>query len=354
MAISVVTNPVTSSGSISANTELRTKIKETASGSVSLSELYRNGSFVPTAGTTGGVPTSGAISFSQFYGVNTNATANITGVEENLDAQTIFGTADYTSALKKTINVNGNIISQNTNPALTVPAGAGATIKIVLTSGGIFGHRGTVNGTSTLNGIGGNGGGANGGTGGAGAAGRNALTTLSNISIEGTGASIAGGGAGGGGGGGGGQEGSGGRNKRGYSCDFAGWQYCESCDSGVGGGSDSGTAGGSGGVGRGYRFSSGVLTLVTNTTGIQPTSPGNGGGTGGKGGDGGTWGASSTAGSNGTNGGTGPGGNCQGGGGGGGGGTGGAGASGGTSIIGYNRVVSIQSTAVLAGSTQNN
>ena len=30
------------------------------------------------------------------------------------------------------------------------------------------------------------------------------------------------------------QEGGGGNNKRGYSCGFFGWQYCESCDGGVG------------------------------------------------------------------------------------------------------------------------
>lgn len=354
MTINVVTNPVVSSGSISANSEFRTKIKENTSASISLSELYRNGSLVPTAGTTGGVPTSGSISFSQFYSVNTAATANITGVEENLNAQTIFGTSDFTSGLKKRINVNGTIISQNTNPALTIPAGSGSTIRIILTSGGIFGHRGTVDGTSTTNGIGGNGGAANGGVGGAGAPGRNALTTLSNISIEGTGASIAGGGAGGGGGGGGGQEGGGGRNNRGYSCDFLGWQYCVACDRAVGGGSDSGTAGGAGGVGRGYRFSSGVLTLVANTSGVQPTNPGNGGGTGGRGGDGGTWGTNSGAGANGTAGATGPGGNCAGGGAGSAGGAGGSGNIGGSSIIGYNRVVSIQSTSILQGTTQNN
>ena len=142
MTIQVVTNPVTSSGAISFS-ELRTKVKETGSGSVSLSELYRNGSFVPSASANNAVPTSGTISVSKFYGVNVSIIANITNVEENLNAASasMFFT-DYTSAIKKTINVNGYIISQNSNPALEIPAGAGATVKIKLTSGGIFGHRG--------------------------------------------------------------------------------------------------------------------------------------------------------------------------------------------------------------------
>jgi len=179
MAINISTNPVVSSGSISANTELRTKLKDLTFGEVSLLQLYRNGSFVPDAPSNTSIPTSGPISFSNFYSANTTATATITGVEENLNAQTIFGTANYQSGLKKNIIVDGYIISQNSNPALTVPVLAGSTINLVLTSGGIFGHRGTVNGTSTSNGVGGNGGGPS-GRGGDGAAGRLALSSLFN------------------------------------------------------------------------------------------------------------------------------------------------------------------------------
>lgn len=344
MTIQISTNPVTSSGSVSFS-EFRSKIKETGSGSVSMSEMYRNGTYVPTASTNGSVPTSGTISASNMYGVNVAITANITNVEENLNASTsLFGT-DYTQPIRKTINVNGYIISQNSNPALTVPAGAGSTIKIQLTAGAIAGHRATSVGA---------GGGGNGGTGGAGSSGNLALRTLSNIQIVGTGAGIYGGGGSGGGGGGGGQEGGGGRNKRGYSCDFAGWQYCESCDNGVGGGSDSGGSGGNGGVGQGYSWNGSTLTLVTAAGGDGGYNPGNGGGAGGSGGSGGGWGSGGNGGANGSNGSNGPGGNCQGGGGGGGGGAGGAGGGGGGSIEGYNRVVSIESTSVLAGATSNN
>jgi hypothetical protein len=337
MTIQIATNPVTGSGSVSFS-EFRTKIKETGSGSVSMSELYRNGTYVPTASTNGSVPTSGTISASNMYGVNVAIIANITNVEENLNASTTFGT-DYTTAIRKTINVNGSIISQNSNPALTVPAGAGVTIKIQLTSGGIFGHRATSTGA---------GGGGNGGTGGSGSSGNLALRTFSNIQIVGTGAGIRGGG------GGGGQEGGGGRNNRGYSCDFLGWQYCQSCDGGVGGGSDSGGSGGAGGVGQGYSWNGTTLTLITAAGGAGGIDPGNGGGAGGTGGSGGGWGSGGGAGNNGNNGNTGPGGNCAGGGGGGGGGAGGSGGGGGGSIEGYNRVVSIESTSVLSGATSNN
>lgn len=350
MSISLSSNPVINSGSLSANTQLRSKIKETSSGSVRLGELYRNGTYVPDAPANASIPTSGAISFSDFYGANVATTATITGVEENLNAKTIFGTADYDSSLRKTIVINGYVISQNSNPALSVPA-AGSSLTLVLTSGGIFGHRGTSNGTSTSNGVGGRGGGS-GSRGNDGPSGSVALTLLNSTSIQGTGATIAGGGGAGGGGGGGGREGDGGKNNRGYSCGFLGWQYCQSCDKNVGGGGDSGGSGGDGGVGRGYRYSSGSLVLVANTNGSGGNNPGNGGGRGGNGGNGGSWGANGTGGQGGDSGSEGPGGNCQGGRGGSSGGGGSNGGSGGRSIVGYQYVTSISSTNVLQGSTQ--
>lgn len=350
MAINISTNPVTSSGTISANTQLRSKLKETSSGSVRLGELYRNGTYVPDAPANTSIPTSGAISFSDFYGANVGSTATITGVEENLNAAGIFGIADYGSALRKTIVINGYVISQNSNPALTIPTAAGSTITLVLTAGGIFGHRGTSNGSSTSNGIGGSGGGGS-SRGNDGPPGRLALSIRSTTVIQGTGASIAGGGGAGGGGGGGGREGDGGKNKRGYSCGFLGWQYCESCDNNVGGGGDGGGRGGDGGVGKGYRYTSGNLILVNNTNGSGGSNPGNGGGRGGNGGNGGGWGSSGTGGQGGDSGSTGPGGNCQGGSGGSGGGGGSNGGGAGGSIAGYNYVTSISSTSVLSGPT---
>lgn len=345
MTIQVVTNPVTSSGAISFS-DLRSKIKETGSGSVSLSELYRNGTYVPSATTNTSVPTSGTVSASNYYGVNVSITANVTNVEENLDpsSASIFG-SDYTTAIRKTINVDGYIISQNSNPALNIPAGAGSNIRIQLTSGGIFGHRATSVGA---------GGGGNGGTGGRGYDGNLAMRTYSNVQIIGSSASIYGGGASGGGGGGGGREGDGGKNKRGYSCGFAGWQYCESCDNGVGGGGDGGGRGGDGGQGAGYSWNGSTLTFNNQQNGQSGSDPGNGGGRGGDGGGGGGWGANGGNGNGGNSGNTGPGGNCQGGSGGSGGGSGGGGGSAGRSIEGYNRVVSIDNTAVLLGPTANN
>lgn len=98
MTVNVSTNPVNSSGAISFSS-LRNKLKESSSGNVSLSELYRNGSYVPTTSTSSSVPTSGPIAVSNFYGVNISAIATITGVEQNLNAN-VFG-SDYSTALKK-------------------------------------------------------------------------------------------------------------------------------------------------------------------------------------------------------------------------------------------------------------
>lgn len=467
MGISVYPNSVVASGSIPFS-QLRTRLKETSSGTIALSELYRNGAYVPTSTANNAVPTSGTIAVSKFYGVYNTVYADITGVEQNLNAQTNLFGGDWSGAVKKTINVNGYIISQNENPALYVPGGAGTSIKINLQSGGIFGHRGLANngsygplaalssydngigvptywanvycgtqdvcdcsdgcycytvdyycdqefqygpsnsgvsgvsgggqgidgnvvwywwsqnnriqwginatGSSYTNGTslsfatgpygsftvtcytstGGAGGGANSGTGAPGNIGRTALQTYSNLQIVGTGGGIRGGGGAGGGGGGGGQEGGGGNNNRGYSCGFFGWQYCQSCDGGVGGGSDAGGPGGNGGQGRGYSYSGGNLSLQGPDGGSGGTNYGSGGGTGGTGGSGGDWGAGGGTGGGGSSGNTGPGGNCRGGGGGAGGGGGGGGGYGGGSINGYNRVVSIDSTAVLSGATSNN
>lgn len=101
MTIQVTTNPVTSSGAVSFS-ELRTKLKETASGSVSLSELYRNGTYVPSGTTNTAVPTTGTVSVSNYYGVNTTITATITNTEENLNPSSVsvFG-SNYTTAIKK-------------------------------------------------------------------------------------------------------------------------------------------------------------------------------------------------------------------------------------------------------------
>jgi len=349
MPVQLTTDPVTSSGPISFS-DLRSKLKETSTGSVSMSELYRNGPFVVSGPTNNNIPTAGIITASNFYGSNIRAIATITGVEENLIAGTnaLFGSSIYASAVKKTIVVNGAIISQNTSFAgLNLPIGAGSTITVQLTSGGIFGHRAVT---------GGSGGSANGGTGGNGGDGGLAMTigTGLNVRIVGTGGIIAGGGGSGGGGGGGGQEGGGGKNKRGFSCNFLGWQYCESCDDGVGGGSDSGGTGGAGGVGQGYSWNGTTLTLITAGTGAAGANPNNGGGAGGAGGNGGGWGSTAAGGANGNNGSQGPGGNCQAGGGGSGGGSSGSGGTGGRSIVGYNKVVYIESTSVLFGATLNN
>jgi hypothetical protein len=336
-------NQVQSSGSLRFS-DLRNKLKETISGSISLEELYQGGSYVPIANENANIPTSGPNKLSNYYGSCLEINASITGVEQNLNANlNIFG-SNYGKTVRKTINVNGYVISQNANPALTIPSGAGSTITVKLTSGGIFGHRATD--------VGG-GGESNGGAGKNGYSGNLALRTNTNIRIIGTGGVIYGGGGSGGGGGGGGQEGSGGINGRQYSCGFFGWQVCTSCDNYIGGGSDSGGSGGNGGVGRGYSWNGSSLTSPS-IAGSGGYDPGNGGGVGGSGGSGGEWGSAGQPGGSGNPGSTGPGGNCAGGGGGSEGGPEGLGGPGGISIEGYNRVISIESTSILAGPTTNN
>lgn len=415
MAINVAPNAVPSSGEIKFSV-LREKLKDTTTGSVRLGELYRNGSFVPSGTMNTSIPTSGTISASNFRGSATTIVATITGVEENINANTnIFGT-NYTTGLKKTIDIQGYVISQNSNPAMVIPSGAGVNIRIQLTSGGIFGHRATSTGfggagnfrfgcVQTLGGASGScgescpsadevcdwnyGGGAyclsgadiiqqcseyygcvqtgttcstcarpstcyTDNVGGNGSSGNLALRTLSNIVITGTGGLIAGGGGSGGGGGGGGEEGGGGLNGWVGSCEFLGWQACWYCDRGVGGGNNAGGAGGSGGQGRGYSWNGSTLTLIGPNDGVTGTDPGDGGGKGGDGGSGGDWGSSGGDGQRGNDGNTGPGGSCAGGGPGLAGSNGGTKGSGGISIEGSNRIVSIQSSAVLRGSTVTN
>lgn len=373
MAINISTDPVPGSGQLSFSV-LREKLKQTSEGQINMGELYRNGNVVKDSPENVNLPTSGELQLSDFRNVISFKIATITNTEQNLNAQTIFGTSVFQSAIPKQITINGFVISQNSNPALEIPSGSGSTIQINLTSGGIFGARGTPGG-------GGGSGGrviqnpttfrpgfcfnpvcppvANPATftfqaaepGGTGAAGSPALRTYSSIRINGSGANISGGGGAGGGGGGCGREGSAGSYYYRYCC---GWfcPQCSACAS-VGGGGDSGGNGGAGGAGQGYTWNgtSSTPTLNPAVGGSGGTS--GGGGTGGTGGPGGTFGSSGSKGNNGPTGNSGPSGNCAAGGGGTSGGPGGPGGPSGGSIIGYNRVESISSTSVLKGPTSN-
>lgn len=318
MTINIFTDPIPSSGSVSFS-QLRSKLKETTTGSVSFSSFRRGAGIVPNSSANMGVPTSGQISLSQMRGVFSYVSTTVTNTEVNLNTNALFG-SEYTYNIQKRLIVNGYIISQTpSTPALTVNSGTPSQLQINVQGGGIFGSRGA-------------GGGANGGAGQSGGTAFVNNAGASFVALSGSTTNIKGGGGGGGGGGRGGQEGGEGANYQGRCC---GWfcpsQGCGDCNRGVGGGSDAGGAGGAGGAGRGYTWNGTTLTENAQVAGSGGVNPGNGGGVGGSGGSGGTWNQAGSAGSSGGSGNTGPGGGCRGGGGGGagqaGGSAGGAGAN---------------------------
>ena len=326
MTINVTTNPVPSSGSLSFST-LRNILKETTSGSVKLSDYYRNGGIVPSASVNTNIPTSGAISLSKFRGAISKINTTITGVELILTASNLFknpanNTSEYGYNIRKIATINGTVTAGgNLSVGMNVDAGSPSPIELNIVSGGIFGGRGT--------------GGAASASGNPGSA---ALLLNASTKIYGSGAIRAGGG-GGGGGGTGGTEGQGGANYQGRCC---GWfcpnQSCGDCNRGIGSGNNAGGAGGAGGSGTGYIWNGSTLTLAS-TTAQGGSNPGNGGGAGGTGGSGGGWATNGQAGQTGQTGATGPGGNCKGGTGGQAGQAGGSGGTAGTSVVNANYVV---------------
>ena len=143
MAISVSNNALPASGSISFS-QIRGLSDNPTSGSVSLSNYYRNGSNVPNANANTNLPTSGTIKLSNFRGVISKIVATITGTEQNLNTSSIFGT-DYGNNIKKVAKIDGYVISQNLDPALTVNSGSPSAVELQFASGGVFGSRGAAN-----------------------------------------------------------------------------------------------------------------------------------------------------------------------------------------------------------------
>ena len=141
MAVSVATNPVPGSGSLSFSTLRNTLTNDT--GSVSLSNYYKGGSKVPNATQNASLPTSGAISVSNFRNCISKVTATITGVEVNVVASSILS-GYYTSGLAKTIRIQGTVISQTNDPAMTVDGGSPTVVGLDFQGGTINGHRGIV------------------------------------------------------------------------------------------------------------------------------------------------------------------------------------------------------------------
>ena len=146
----------------------------------SLSEYYRNGSFVTSNNTN--VPTSGTIDLADFYGAVKQSSVTISSSTTNLNVHTgVFG-GDYTSSIPKLLIINSGVeigASSLSNYALNLPSGMGGTL--------------TIQNAGTISGAGGDG-----SSSGAGGAGGTAVYIASNnVTITNTG-TIRGGGGGGG------------------------------------------------------------------------------------------------------------------------------------------------------------
>ena len=290
-----------SSGAISLN-DINIEFARGSGTSVSLSQLYRGGGIVGPNNTN--VPTSGAISLSNFYGALRRTTASYTYntnvANAVLNSSSIPGYVSGVTDL--TINIPAGVVlysSVATSPGLQIGAfAAGDTI--------------TIQNYGTIAGMGGNGGGFGGYPGGNMASyaaldltPTNASVTVNNYSTG----KIHGGGGGGGAG-------------RSISISYPyGYSYATTRVAGGGGGGGAGYAAGSGGPALGVSDGYGPSNYYFNaaagsngTTGDSNTATGGAGGTGAyghwygvspnyyiRGGGGGAGGAKGAAGSSGNN-----------------------------------------------------
>lgn len=137
----------------------------------SLSEYYRSGGLIGDNNTN--VPTSGAISLSNFYSA-VNSTTRTLANSTDVNLSTTFG-ADWTSTIPKVLSIpSGVTIGGVSSTALTIPSGMGGTL-VINNAGSIIGIGGAA--------------GANGGDA--------ILAQSSGVTINNTGNIYAGGGGGG-------------------------------------------------------------------------------------------------------------------------------------------------------------
>jgi hypothetical protein len=287
------------------------------SNPIGLNEYYRGGAYVPNIPSNSGVPTSGAISVSNFYGTNAafvfNQTISSNTANYNLSsAMTAAGWNGTTTAfVNVTVGSGVWVYSNDTaTPGFIVPSlPAASTVAInnygyITGAGGQGGQGGDYNFSACTGTVGGNG-----------IAGGNALQIYWNTTVNNYANFIAGGGGGGGGGGssngvytyllsaagGGGGGGAGGLNAGGAGASSGCYVYIiiggtpyynnptASYGSAASGGS--GGAGGNGGVmgyGSGYGGAGGTgggWGAAGNTGGAssganQSFSPGSGGAAG--------------------------------------------------------------------------
>ena len=174
--------PLQSSGSISLQ-QIGTEFGD--SQPHSLSEFYAGGSAGVTSGGAPNVPSSGEISFDDFYSAANQITVTISSNATNQNASTLFG-SNYSSSIPKVLVINSGVevgATSLSNYALNVPSGMGGTLNI--------------QNSGTISGAGGDGGGQNGGNGTDG--GHAVFVASSGVTVTNSG-TIRGGGGGGGGG----------------------------------------------------------------------------------------------------------------------------------------------------------
>jgi hypothetical protein len=75
-------------------------------GSISLSEYYRDGAYVTSNNTS--VPTSGSVSLSNFYGAANEFSFNITSSAENANIRTLAIAAGWNGSAPLVANVNSS------------------------------------------------------------------------------------------------------------------------------------------------------------------------------------------------------------------------------------------------------
>lgn len=250
-----------SSGAIKLS-EIQTEF--TGSNPISMSEYYRGGAYVTSNNT--GVPTSGAISISQFYGTKREFAFTIsTSYTTTQDLRTLALAAGWDGAAPVAATVASGVVIRGT-PGNGPDGPGGAGTPALTISGSFPAGLGLINNGTIVGGGGGGGWGNRGGNGQPGGAGGNGINISVAVSI--TNNNIIGGG--GGGGGGGGSFGSG------------GIVYIP----GSGGG---GAPFGAGGSGTG-------LYVPGGTAGFSTAGSGGGGDFGTNGGNGGTFGNNGSAG----------------------------------------------------------
>lgn len=245
--------PLAASGEISiggstSGRSINLEFSRAATATTSMSQLYRGGGIV--TGNNTNVPTSGAISLSQFYNATRQFAFTIGANQTNADLRTLAVNAgwDQSAPVVATIGSGVYISSNNTGiPALTISGSFPSGVQLV-NNGFIVG----------MGGVGGVGGGSS-GQGSGGAAGGLALSVSTAVSINNAGTI-----GGGGGGGGGGQR---------YRAEYS---ICGSNSCSPSSGEAAGGGGGGGRTGLAANVSGGGLGAHStgSMTSIQAASPG--------------------------------------------------------------------------------